>query len=65
MTIQTAIQKNCYIQIYGEHGSILGSIPTNSGDMLLGVTQENVTVKKGSFVNVYNERGVMMTSYPA
>ena len=65
MTIETAIQKSAYIQIYGEHGRILGSIPTNSGDMLLGFTSSSVTVKKGGFVNVYNEHGAVITSHPA
>lgn len=65
MTIETAVQKNAYIQIYGEHGRILGSIPTNSGDMLMGFTGSSVTVKKGGFVNVYNEHGAMISSYPA
>ena len=49
MTIQTAVQKSAYIQIYGEHGSILGSIPTNYGDMLMGFTSSTVTVRKGDF----------------
>ena len=65
MTIETAVQKSAYIQIYGEHGRILGSIPTESGDMLMGFTGSSVTVKKGGFVNVYNEHGAMVSSYPA
>ena len=65
MTIETAVQKNCYIQIYGEHGRILGSIPTNSGDMLLGFTSSGVTVKKGEWIKVYDEHGSCISSYPA
>ena len=65
MTIETAVQKNAYIQIYGEHGRILGSIPTESGDMLMGFTGSSVTVKKGSFICVYNEQGARISSYPA
>lgn len=65
MTIQTAIQKSCSIQIYGEHSSILGSIPISSGDMLLGFTMDSVTVQRGSFVNVYNEHGSLISSQPA
>ena len=48
MSIETAIQKRCYVQIYGEHGRILGSIPIERNDMLLGFTFESVTVKRGS-----------------
>jgi len=65
MTIETAVQKNAYIQIYGEHGRILGSIPTNSGDMLMGFTGSSVTVKKGDFICVYDEHGRRTSSYPA
>ena len=64
MTIETAVQKSSYIQIYGEHGRILGSIPTNSGDMLIGYTATSVSVKKGGFINVYNEHGAMTYSQP-
>ena len=64
MTIETAVQKSSYIQIYGEHGRILGSIPTNSGDMLMGYTTTSVSVKKGGFINVYNEHGAMTYSQP-
>ena len=65
MSIETAIQKRCYVQIYGEHGRSLGSIPIERNDMLLGFTSESVTVKRGSFVNVYNEHGAVISSYPA
>ena len=65
MTIETAVQKTSYIQIYGEHGSILGSIPTEFGDILMGFTGSSVTVKKGGFINVYNEHGARISSYPA
>ena len=64
MTIETAIQKSSYIQIYGTNGSILGSIPINSGDMLLGYTTSSVTVRKGSFINTYNEHGAQISSRP-
>jgi hypothetical protein len=65
MTIETAVQKSAYIQIYGAHGAILGSIPTNSGDMLMGFTSSSVTVRKGEWVKVYDEHGVCISSYPA
>ena len=64
MTIETAVQKSSYIQIYGEHGRILGNIPTNSGDMLMGYTGSSISVKKGGFINVYNEHGVRIGSQP-
>ena len=65
MTIQTAVQKSAYIQIYGEHGSILGSIPTNYGDMLMGFTGSTVTVRKGDFIKVYDEHGAILSTVPA
>ena len=64
MTIETVIQKSSYIQIYGEHGRILGSIPTNSGDMLMGFTGSSVSVRKGDFMCVYDEHGVRTGSQP-
>lgn len=64
MTIETAVQKSAYIQIYGEHGRILGSIPTNYGDMLMGFTGSSVSVRKGDFICVYNERGVRTSTQP-
>lgn len=63
MTIETAVQKNAYIQIYDEHGRILGSIPTNCGDMLMGFTGSSVSVRKGDFICVYNEQGARVSSY--
>ena len=64
MTIETAVQKSSYIQIYGAHGRILGSIPTNSGDMLMGFTGSSVSVRKGDFICVYDEHGVRIGSQP-
>ena len=64
MTIETAVQKSAYIQIYGEHGRILGSIPTESGDMLMGFTGSSVTVKKGGFICVYDEHGRRTSTQP-
>ena len=64
MTIQTAVQKSSYIQIYGEHGSILGSIPTNYDDMLMGFTGSTVTVRKGDFIKTYDEHGAILSSQP-
>ena len=65
MTIESAIQRSSYVQIYGEHGSILGSIPLEYGDMLLGFTGSSVTVRRGDFINVYNEHGACISSNPA
>ena len=65
MTIETAVAKGAYIQIYGEHGRILGSIPTISGDMLMGFTGSSVSVRKGNFICVYDEHGCRISSYPA
>ena len=65
MSIETAVQKSSYIQIYGTHGSILGSIPINSGDMLMGFTSSSVTVRKGDWVKVYDEHGICISTYPA
>ena len=65
MSIQAAVQKSSSIQIYGENGSILGSIPTNCNDRLLGYTSETVTVQKGDFVNIYSESGILLSSIPA
>jgi hypothetical protein len=64
MTIEAAVQKNAYIQIYGDHGRILGSIPTILGDTLIGFTGSSVSVKKGDFVCVYNEHGARISSQP-
>ncbi len=64
MTIETVVQKSYTITIFGEHGRVLGNIPTNSGDMLMGYTATSVSVKKGGFINVYNERGAMTYSQP-
>ncbi len=64
MTIESVVQKSYTITIYGEKGRILGNIPTNSGDMLMGYTATSVTVKKGGFMNVYNEHGAMTYSQP-
>ena len=67
MTIQTAIQKSYGIQIYGEHGAILGSIAADeaAGDRLLGFTSSGVTVKRGSYINTYDEHGAILSSYTA
>lgn len=46
MTIETVVQKSYTITIYGEKGRILGNIPTNSGDMLMGYTATSVSVKR-------------------
>ena len=62
MAIETVIQKSSSIQIYGEHGRILGSIPTNSGDMLVGYTGSSVSVRKGNFICIYNEHGTRISS---
>ena len=62
MTIETVVQKSSSIQIYGEHGRILGSIPTNSGDRLLGYTKASVSVIKGDFICVYDEHGSRISS---
>ena len=62
--IETAIQRSYCVQIYGPHGIILGSIPIETGNMLLGLTSSTVTVKKTSFVYVYNEHGSVISSYP-
>ena len=64
MTIESVVQKSYTITIYGENGRILGNIPTNPGDMLMGYTATSVSVKKGGFINVYNERGAMTYSQP-
>ncbi len=64
MTIESVVQKSYTITIYGEKGRILGNIPTNPGDMLMGYTATSVSVRKGGFINVYNERGAMTYSQP-
>jgi len=64
MTIETVIPRGCYLSILGEHGRILGSIPLETGDMLMGFTGSTVTVKKTSFIYVYNEKGVSISAYP-
>ncbi len=64
MTIETAVQKNAYIQIYGEGSRVLGSIPTNYGDMLMGFTGSSVSVRKGDFICVYDEHGMRISSQP-
>lgn len=64
MTIETVVQKSYTITIFGEHGRVLGNIPTNSGDMLMGFTGSSVTVKKGDFIKVYDERGSVTFSQP-
>ena len=63
--IETVIQRSYAVQIYGEHGRILGSIPLETGNMLLGFTSSTVTVKKTSFIYVYDEHGSVISSYPA
>ena len=65
MTIETSVQKSSSVQIYGEHGNILGSIPLNFGDMLMGYTGSSVTVKKGEWVKVYDEHGSCTSTYHA
>lgn len=65
MTIEAAIQRSYAVQIYGPHGMILGSIPLETGNMLLGFTSSTVTVKKTSFIYVYDEHGAVISSYPA
>lgn len=62
MNIEYAIEKSSYIQIYGENNIILGSIPTNIDDMLLGFTSSSVTVRKGNFINVYDKHGTLISS---
>jgi len=64
MTIETVVLRGCYLSILGEHGRILGSIPLETGDMLLGFAGSSVTVKKTSFIHVYDEHGVHISSYP-
>ena len=65
MTIQTVIQKSYGIVIYGEHGAIMGNIAADiaAGDRLLGFTSSSVTVQRGSFINTYDEHGVITASY--
>ena len=64
MTIETVVQKSSYIQIYGEHGRILGSIPTNSSDMLMGFTGSSVSVRKGDFICDCDEHGRRTSTKP-
>ena len=64
MAIETAVQKSSSVQIYGEHGRILGSIPISYGDMLMGFTSSSVSVRKGDFICVYNEHGTRISSQP-
>ena len=65
MTIQVAVQRGCYIAVYGEGGSILCNMATDTaaGDRLLGYTNSTVTVQRGSFVNTYDEHGSLVSSY--
>ena len=65
MTIESAVQRGYAVQIYGEHGGILGSIPLETGNTLLGFTGSTVTIKKTSFISVYDEHGNCVSSYPA
>ena len=65
MAIETVVQRSSSIQIYGAGGSILGSIPINYGDMLMGYTGSSITVRKGDFINTYNEHGAQISSRPA
>lgn len=64
MTIETVVPRGCYLSILGEHGRILGSIPLETGDMLMGFTGSTVSVKKGIFMCVYNEHGVKVSTHP-
>ncbi|MCR4881639.1 MAG: hypothetical protein K6A44_06795 [bacterium] len=63
MTIQVAVQRSYGIQLYGEHGAIIGSIAADeaAGDRLLGFTNSTVTVKRGSFINTYDEDGNLIS----
>ncbi len=45
MTIETVVPRGCYLSILGEHGRILGSIPLETSDMLMGFTGSTVSVK--------------------
>ena len=63
MTIQVAVQKSYGILIYDESGAVIGSVAADiaAGDRLLGFTNSTVTVQKGSFINTYDEHGVMIS----
>lgn len=57
--IVTAIQKGNLVYVYGASNRVLF---TRNGE-LYGYTGTSVSIRRGSFIYVYNERGIVISTH--
>lgn len=64
MAIASAVEKNGNVYIYNEKDGTMAVIPAGTGpkDGLMGYTSTTVSIRRGFYVNVYNEKGGIVNS---
>lgn len=59
MAIASAVEKNGNVFIYNESGGVAAVVPAGIGpkDGLQGYTSSTVSIRRGFFIYVYNDKG--------
>lgn len=66
MAIASAVQRNGNVYIYDEKGGAIAALSAGVGpkDGLQGYTSSTVSIRRGMFIYVYNEKGCLTNSIP-